>query len=87
MPFALVTRGFTGKLLHFLKLIEVPHDKTQFRLVIGPKVSKGKMSQLKMNAIKRQQFTNVLKGLFNKTFCKKRSSVIHNIPCKHQAPC
>lgn len=41
MPVSPVIAGFAGNLLHFLKLIKVSNDKTQFRLLIRPKVSKG----------------------------------------------
>lgn len=59
MPF---TRGFTDKVLHYLKLIKISHDKTEFGPLTGPKLSKGKDSQLKINPIEQQQCTNILKG-------------------------
>lgn len=57
---ALVTR-LTGKLLHFLKLTEVPRDKTQFRLLIGPKVLKGKKSQLKLTLLNNSNLPTSLR--------------------------
>lgn len=52
VAFAVVNKGLTDKLLHNLKQIKVSYDKTQFRLLIEPKDSKGKRRQLESNPIK-----------------------------------